>query len=80
MHNRSCKTQLTPFINDLAKSFDSGKQTDVILMDIAEAFDTLPHNRLRYKLQWYNVAGNYSSIDFILSKWTLPTSDYRCFI
>ena len=27
--------------NDLAKSNDSGKQTD---MDIAKAFDTVPHN------------------------------------
>jgi len=33
-------------------------QTDVILMDIAKAFDTVPHNRLRYKLRWYGVTGN----------------------
>ena len=46
------------FVNDLAKSYDSGKQTDVILMDIAKAFDTVPHNRLRHKLQWYGIVGN----------------------
>jgi len=57
-HNRSCETQLISFINDLCKSYDSGKQTDVILMDIAKAFDTVPHNRLRHKLQWYGVTGN----------------------
>ena len=42
------------FINDLAKSYDNGKQTDVIFMDIAKAFDT----RLRHKLQWYGIVGN----------------------
>ena len=54
----NCETQLVSFINDLAKSYDNGKQTDVILMDIAKAFDTVPHNRLRHKLQWYGIIGN----------------------
>ena len=67
-HNRSCETQLTSFINDLCKSYDSGKQTDVILMDIAKAFDTVPHNRLRHKLQWYGIGGNtYQWISSFLS-------------
>ena len=57
-HNRSCETQLVSFINDLAKSYDNGKQTDVIFMDITKAFDTVPHKRLRFKLQWYGVVGN----------------------
>ena len=47
-HNRSCETQLVSFINDLAKSYDNGKQTDVIFMDITKAFDTVPHKRLRF--------------------------------
>ena len=67
-HNRSCATQLVSFINDLAKCYDNGKQTDVIFMDIAKAFDTVPHNRLRHKLQWYGIAGNtYQSISSFLS-------------
>ena len=29
-------------------------------MDIAKAFDKVPHNRLRHKLKWYGVAGKNS--------------------
>ena len=44
------------------------KQTDVIFMDIAKAFDTVPHNRLRHKLQWYGIVGNtYQWISSFLS-------------
>ena len=49
--NRSCESQLISLINDLTKSYDAGQQSDVICMDIAKAFDTVPHNRLKLKLQ-----------------------------
>ena len=49
---------MVSFINDLCKSYDRGKQTDIILMDIPKAFDKVPHNRLRHALQWYGVTGN----------------------
>ena len=59
---------MVSFINDLAKSYDNGTQTDVIFMDIAKAFDTVPHNRLRHKLQWYGIVGNaYQWISSFLS-------------
>ena len=57
------------FINDLAKSYDNGKQSDVIFMDIAKAFDTVPHKRLRFNLQWYGIVGNtYQWISSFLSE------------
>ena len=34
------------------------KLTDLISMDFAKAFDTIPHCRLLYKLQWYGIQGN----------------------
>ena len=34
------------------KTYDHGEQTDVIQMDIAKAFDTVPHNRPQQKLKW----------------------------
>ena len=40
-------------------------------MDFAKAFDTVPHQRLLYKLQWYGVQGNiYRWIQSFLCKRT----------
>ena len=39
---------LVKLIYDLTRNYE--KQTEVILMDIAKPFDTVPHNRLRLKL------------------------------
>jgi hypothetical protein len=59
---RSCETQLVQFIQDIALNLDKGygkrhKQTDVIVMDFAKAFDKVPHKRLLYKLEHYGVRG-----------------------
>ena len=34
------------------------KQTDVIIMDFAKAFDKVPHRRLLYKLDYYGIRGS----------------------
>ena len=34
------------------------KQTDVIIMDFAKAFDKVPHRRLLYKLDFYGIRGS----------------------
>ena len=34
------------------------KQTDVIIMDFAKAFDKVPHRRLLYKLGYYGIRGS----------------------
>jgi len=56
--NRSCETQMISFVANLCRSYNIGKQIDVVLMDIAKVFDNVPQNKLRYKLQWYGVTGN----------------------
>ena len=38
-------------------------------MDIAKAFDTVPHNRLKLKLQWYGITG--TTFQWILSFLTM---------
>lgn len=60
---RSCETQLVQFVHDLASNLDGSvnrghKQTDVIIMDFAKAFDKVPHRRLLYKLEYYGIRGS----------------------
>ena len=52
---RSCETQLVQFYHDMVSNLDRAlnggqRQTDVIIMDFAKAFDKVPHRRLLYKL------------------------------
>ena len=44
--NRSCETQLIGTVNDIAENMNMGKQTDVILLDFAKAFDKVLHKFL----------------------------------
>ena len=60
---RSCETQLVQFYHDLVNNLDRAlnrdqKQTDVIIMDFAKAFDKVPHRRLLYKLEYNGIRGS----------------------
>ena len=57
---RSCETQLVQFFHDLVSNLDRARnrnhrQTDVIILDFAKAFDKVPHRRLLYKLDYYGI-------------------------
>ena len=52
---RSCETQLVSFLQNLFKSHDEKTQTDVIIMDLAKAFDKVPHKHLIYILKYYGI-------------------------
>ena len=47
---RSCDTQLLDFSHNLVSTMHDGTQTDVIALDFAKAFDTVPHTHLLFKL------------------------------
>ena len=55
--HQSCVTQLLQFVHSTAKSLDAGIQTDVIYVDMAKAFDKVPHEKLLYKLEMVGVRG-----------------------
>ena len=54
-------------VSNLDGARDRGqKQTDVIIMDFAQAFDKVPHRKLLYKLDHYGIRG---SIHKWISSW-----------
>ena len=54
--NHSCETQLISTIHDWGKSINLRNQTDVILLDFKKAFDSVPHERLLTKLDYYGIS------------------------
>ena len=55
---RSCETQLIMLVDELPKSMQSGKQTDLIFLDFSKAFDKVAHEKLLLKLHFYGIRGN----------------------
>ena len=56
--NRSCETQLLAAVNDWCEAIENKKSVDVIFLDFSRAFDSVPFNRLIYKLKSYGICGN----------------------
>ena len=40
------------------QNFDSKQQTDLVILYFSNAFDTVPHKKLLFKLNKYGIAGN----------------------
>ena len=60
---RSCETQLVQFGHDVISNLDgainrSHKQTDLIIIDFAAAFDKVSNRRLLHKLDYYEIRGS----------------------
>ena len=57
------QTQVVQFVHDIMSNLDGAvnrghKQTDLIIMDFANAFDKVPHRRLLHKLEYYGIRGS----------------------
>jgi hypothetical protein len=57
MKGRSTVTQLVEVYDDIVNSVASGKEVDVLYLDLAKAFDKVPHNLLLLKLQLHGITG-----------------------
>ena len=55
---RLCTTQLVEVLHYIGSILDSGKQTDMIFMDMSKAFDKVSHTALINKLRKYNIGGS----------------------
>ena len=53
----SCETQLIMLIDELSKTMQSKKQTDLILLDFSKAFDKVAHENLHQKRHTYGIRG-----------------------
>ena len=58
LQGRSTTTQLLSTIHDFVKSRNSSFATDVIFLDLAKAFDSVPHERLLIKPRSLGIVGN----------------------
>ena len=58
---RSCVSQLIGLVDEVTHSREKGKQTDMLVMDFAKAFDKVSHSLLTHKLQHYGITGNINN-------------------
>ena len=80
---RSCETQLVQFFHDLVSNLDRAlnrnhRQTDMIIMDFAKAFDKIPHCEeaiVQTRLLWNKRI--YSQVDHFMALWALSKSGVR---
>ena len=56
--HRSCVTQLLEVLNDLTNLIEEKLDFDILYLDFAKAFDTVPHQRLLNKLKAYGIEGD----------------------
>ena len=55
---RSCLTNLLDFFEEITRKIDEGNSVDLVYLDFAKAFDTVPYNRLFVKLESLGITGN----------------------
>jgi len=59
VHGRSCTIQLLKVIDKWNEIWNQERAVDVVYLDFANAFDTVPHICLMTKLAQYGVSGRH---------------------
>ena len=78
----SCETQLVQFVHDIISNLDLAvdrryKQTALIMMDFAKAFDKVLHRRLLHILEYYGIRGSTQQVNQLVALWAHSTSCFR---
>ena len=55
---KSCQSNLLLILNFLTESIENGTDADLVYLDFAKVFDSVPHNKLICKLHNYGISGN----------------------
>ena len=55
---KRCQSSLLLMFNFLTESIENGTDTDLVYLDFAKAFDSVPHNRLICKLRNHGISGH----------------------
>jgi len=58
MPGKSCTTNLLETLDKITESLNNNNLVIMILLDLAKAFDTVPHNQLISKLRAYGINGH----------------------
>lgn len=76
----SCDTQLISVIHEWAKILNIRGQVDVIFLDFAKAFDSVPHARLLLKAHHYGIRGKLNEWlhDFLSDCWQRVVVNRSC--
>ena len=64
---RSCLSNLLEFMDSVNDLLAAGEDLDIFYFDFQKAFDTVPHNRLRIKLETFGIRGKTLNVitDFL---------------
>ena len=73
---KSCLTNLLTFLDRVTGSVDEGDAVDVVFLDLAKAFDKVPHQRLIKKLKIHGIEGDL--LNWIVS-WLTDRKQRVCF-
>ena len=67
---RSCLSNLLEFMDSVTDILASGEDLDIFYFDFQKAFDTVPHNRLRIKLESFGICGKTLNVitDFLSNR------------
>jgi hypothetical protein len=72
---RSCLTNLLSFLDEVSEKIENGECVDAIYLDLAKAFDKVPHQRLLLKLENYGIRGKVHNW---ISAWLSDRSQRVC--